>query len=89
MRTILIEDKEYSCPDIKLLGTDERATWFVIEEEGHPLCGVTFGICDMKFSTDGLDLDYEFYSTKGVDQEELKPIIDQFLIVIMGATYEN
>lgn len=89
MKTITVENEQYSCLDISFLGEDERAMWFRIDEEDHPLLGNVFGVTDFKVVDGGKEVEYDFYTTEEVSMEEMKPIIDDFVIVILGESNEN
>ena len=89
MKTILVENEQFSCLDISFLGEDERAMWFRIDEEGHSLVGNIFGVADFKVVDGGNEVEYDFYTTEGVSMEEMKPIIDDFVVVVLGESNEN
>ena len=83
MKTITLENKEYSCLDISFIGEDERGLWFRIDEVGHPLLGNVFGVSNLECKN-GWDVNFDIFYTDDVNLSDIKPIVDDFVVVMLG-----
>lgn len=87
MRSVVVEGVEYTCLDITPVAKKDTTFWFKINEESHLMNGTMFGIQNVE--QDGDKIDFDIITKKDVDMEVLQPIVNDFVIVMMGEYVES
>lgn len=87
MISIITEGVEYSCLDIEFIGEKDDTPWFMVFEDAHPMYGTKFGL--RSFDHIGDTVEFDIIAEKHINIEALQPIVNDFVIVIMGECLEN
>jgi len=87
MRTVIAEGVEYTCLDITPIIKEDDTFWFRINEESHPMNGTMFGVRNVE--QDGSQIGFDIVAKKDVDMKVLQPIVNDFVVVMMGEYVEN
>lgn len=82
MKTFTIADKEYTVPDIEVMQEEGSTPLFKINEGDY--AGVIFALDDLRIDeVDDTLLWYDLKTEKEKDVEDIKEIVDNFILMIL------